>query len=267
MKTIHVNGKTYKFGRKHPISAGPHFKLRNYRLASAPLPPNHVSYASKAMASLNNMFGNDQESDCTIACMAHAIGVFTGNAGDIFIPTLDQVNAMYSVCEGAPGFPASDNGCDEITVLNYSKSHGLAGHKIEAWLALDPDNMEECKTAIDLFENMIYAIDLPDAYVNPFPSQSGFTWNVAGAPDAENGHCFLSTGYDFRVTGHKGFEIVPWGGLIGRMTPAATSAYCAASSDGGLYTALSKEILIAAQQKSPNGLDWSQLLADFDSMS
>lgn len=267
MKTIQANGKRYAFGRKHPASLGPHFKVKNYRLASAPLPPNHISYAPKAMASLSQMFGNDVESDCTIACAAHAEGVFTANSGEVFIPTMDQVNAMYSVCEGPPGYPASDNGCDEVTVLNYWKSAGLAGHKIEAWMLVDSSNIEEAKTSLWLFENLIFCVDLPDEWVNPLPSDSGFTWNyVAGDPDPENGHCFLGTGYDFRYPNKKGFEIDTWG-MLGRITPAATSLYTSQNAGGGLYTVLSPEVIIRAKQRAPNGFNWNQLLADFASMS
>lgn len=259
-------GKTYKLGRNRPVAVGPHFKMRNYLLATVPDPPRHVSYTSAAQSSLDNIFGNDVEGDCTIAACAHVEGVFTGNAGEpVFIPSMAEVNAMYSACEGPPGYPAIDEGCDEVTVLNYWQNTGLAGHKIKGWMAVDATNMHECKTALWLFENLIFALELPDAWITPFPSTSGFTWNVAGPPNYNSGHAFPAVGYDFRTEGKRGFTIATWG-MTGRITPAATAKYAVPSVWGALYTVLSQESINKAQQLAPNGMSWTQLQADFAAM-
>lgn len=261
------NGRTYAFGRNRPVAIGPHFKFRNYHL-SVPT-PNWVDYSGpSAAASLANVFGNDVAGDCTIACCAHIDGVWTAGANAPFIPTIDQVFSMYSACEGPPGYPASDNGCDEVTVLNYWMNKGLAGRKIAAWMTVDQNNMNDCRAALYLFENLIFCIGLPDAWVNPFPSGPGFTWDVAGTPVDSNGHCFMAYGYDFTRVGHKAFKIDSWG-MEGRITVPATMAYCnpAAPSFGGLYCALSWDAINRAKQKAPNGMDWASLQKDFAAMS
>jgi hypothetical protein len=135
-------------------------------------------------------------------------------------------------------------------------------------MAVDATNMHEAKTSLWLFENLVICMYLPDAWVNPFPAGSGFTWNVAGSPVFQNGHMFPAVGYDFRTEGKRGFEIDTWA-MLGRMTPGAVSTYCvpAPNIHGGLYTVLSQESINRAQQKAPNGLNWPQLQAAFAAMA
>ena len=265
MKTILANGKSYKLGRNPPNQSlvQRKFRLRNYAVAAPPPPPAKTNYSTAAMESISNIFGNDVEGDCTIACAAHVTGVLTGNnASGVFMPTLDQVNAMYSACEGPPGYPAIDEGCDEFTVLQYWKNTGLAGHQIQNWLTVDATNVRECQTALWLFENLVLTVDLPDAWVNPFPSADGFTWNVEGDPDPENGHCIACTDYDFTHSNRHRFKIATWG-MLGNLTPAALAKYFVPSADGGCYVVLSQESIIKGIDKAPNGLDWDQLQSDF----
>lgn len=236
--------------------------MYKYGVATPPTPPNRTYYSRAATPSLSNIFGNDVEGNCTIVACAHEEGIFTANAGGpIFIPTLAQVNDMYSRCEGPPGFPAIDNGCDEITVLNDYQTNGLAGHKCTGWMRVDATNMHQCMTALWLFENLYLTLELPDAYVNPFPSGNGFIWNVAGDPDPNNGHAIISTDYDFSNPWPK-FEIATWG-MEGYMKPGALMKYCVPSAGGGCYTVLSQESINRAKGRAPNGMNWAQLESDF----
>jgi hypothetical protein len=50
------------------------------------------------------------------------------------------------------------------------------------------------------------------------------------------------------------------------MTDAAIAKYATTPGSGELYTVVSNNALENATQKAPNGFDWSQLVADFDSM-
>lgn len=206
--------------------------------------------------------------NCTIAAAAHTEGVWTGNAGALFVPTLEEVFAMYSACEGPPGYPAADNGCDEITVLNYWVKKGLAGRKPAMWMTVDHTNMNDCRAALFLFENLYICAYLPDAWVDPFPAGNGFTWNVEGPPVMNNGHAWMAYGYDFRKIGSKAFKIDTWG-MQGRLTAPALMKYTdpAPGTYGGLYSVLSWDIINRAQQRAPNGFNWQQLKSDFAAMS
>ena len=54
--------------------------------------------------------------------------------------------------------------------------------------------------------------------------------------------------------------------MSGLLTDAAIAKYCDQSAGGDLYTVVSQDSLNQSTGKAPNGFDWSQLVADFDSM-
>jgi hypothetical protein len=254
----------FKLGRKRPIARGPRFALKNYMKQSLPAPPEYVDYAPKAGPPLAQMYLNDTLGDCVIACMGHIEGVFAGNAGgpQMILPS-KEIISLYSAIGGyVPGNPATDQGCDEQTALNYWAQKGLSGgkNKIAAWLSVDGGNPVEVRTALWLFENVMFGMELPDKWITPFPSKSGFTWDAAGAADPNNGHCVAGVGYK-----PSGVEIATWG-MLGTITNAAIAKYATTPDQGELYTVISQDAIAKATAKAPNGFDWSQLIADFDSM-
>jgi hypothetical protein len=259
-------GRTFRMGRTRPIARGPRFNLRNYLKQSLPAPPPTVNYAIPAAApSLAEMYLNDQLGDCVIACMGHMQGVFTAGAtGTAELFTNTQITSLYSAIGGyVPGNPNTDNGCNEQTALNYWQQTGLISgdNKITAWLAVNGHDATEVRTALWLFENLMFGFELPDAWINPFPSTSGFLWTKAGAPDPENGHCVYGYGY-----AEAGVQISTWG-MTGTITFPAIKQYTSNRDGGELYTVLTEDAINKATDKAPSGFDFSQLLADLDSMS
>lgn len=256
-------GRTLRFGRKRPVSTGPRFRLRNYLMASMAAPPETCDYRAPAVSALSRVYLNDTLANCVIAMVGHEAGIFTSGAGSPFIFSDAQLISLYSAIGGyVPGDPSTDNGCDEVTALNYWQNNGApaGSHKIAGWLSVDPANKAEYRTALWLFENLAFGVELPDAWISPFPSAPGFTWDVAGTPDPSNGHAFCASAYG------DGCVLIDTWGMAGRLTDAAIQYYCAASQGGALYTVLSADAINKARQKAPNGIDWSQLVADFDSM-
>ena len=230
-----------------------------------PSPPASCDYSVNASAALSQMYGNDTLGDCVIAGIGHLIGTFTGNAGVApFIFAPEQIISLYSAIGGyVPGDPSTDQGCDEVTALNHWQNKGapIGHHKLAGWIQVDGSNPEEYRTALWLFENLFFGMELPDEWVSPFPSAPGFIWDAAGPPDIANGHCVVGVGY-----GASGVTIDSWG-MLGTLTDAAVDKYAVPVSAGALYTVLSSNSLAAATLKAPNGFDWSQLAADFASMS
>jgi len=222
--------------------------------------PATWDYTSKASAALTQMYLNDTLGDCVIAGMAHLEGVFTSvETGTPVIFTAAQITEMYSAIGGyVPGKPQTDQGCDEQTALNYWAKTGFCGHLITGSLAVDATNQTECELASWLFGNLFFGIDLPDAWINPTPSASGFVWDVAGAPNPNNGHCVVSS----KGAKTGGVNIDTWG-MNGTITWAAVAKYAATSADGDLYTVLTPEIISAATKLSPYGFNWAQLEYDF----
>ena len=258
-----VSGKKFHLGRNRPKVRGPRLSLQNYLGRTLPAAPATVDYTGPASAALSQIYLNDQLGDCVIAGMAHVEGVLTGNAGDEFVYTDEQITALYSAIGGyVPGDSSTDQGTDEQTALNYWQQTGApAGeHNITGWLSVDGTNADEVRAALWLFENLVFGIELPDAWVNPMPSASGFTWDVAGAADQQNGHCFIGAGYDA-----NGITIDTWG-MLGTLTFAAVAAYATGNGAGELYTVISKDGIAKATQKAPNGFDFTQLLADFQAI-
>jgi hypothetical protein len=199
-----------------------------------------------------------------IAGMAHLVGVFSGNAGmspEVF--TADQITALYSAIGGyVPGDEATDGGCDERAAMAYWQKTGApAGeNQITGWVSIDGTNVARVRTALWLFENLLFGIELPDAWINPAPEAPGFVWNVVGAADENNGHCFVGVGYD-----ETGVIIDSWG-MLGKITYQAIAAYATATGSGELYAVISPEVVARATAKAPNGFDWAQLQADFSAL-
>lgn len=259
----HPHGHSVKMGRKRPSTPFTGLHLKKYlRTDVVTLPPLPFGYGADATAALAQMYLNDTLGDCVIAAGLHAEGVITGNAGDEIVYNDEIAQTAYGWCGYVPGNAATDQGCEITTVLDNWVSTGWPGPGSPAagYLAVDPTNKTEVQTAIYLFENLIFGMELPDAWTNPMPSASGFTWDVAGAPDPNQGHCVA--GFDATA---QGISFATWA-MTGTLTYAAIAEYCAATNNGELYVVITQDLINAASQKAPTGLDWAQLVADYNAM-
>jgi hypothetical protein len=255
-------GGKVKFGRQRPIAHGPRPRLGNYLKASLPPGPPSVDYSPRGQPALSNIYGNDRLGDCVIAGAYHIVATETGNAGQLFTATPEQIIADYRVIGGYdPDDPSTDQGCDEPTALNYWLQHGFAdGTKPLGWLSVDATNRAELQSAMYLFENLYFGVELPDSWINPIPNGNGFVWDVAGDPVPENGHCVVGVGYT-----PQGVTIDTWG-LLGTVTWAALAQYFVPSVYGAAYVLLTPDQLEKGRGVAPNGVAWSALLADFDAI-
>lgn len=254
----------FKFGRRRPAPHSiPKFSLQAFATEPLPTPPASVDYSPHALPNLTNILGNDTVGDCVIASAYHALGVYTGGAGDLFTPTESQVIADYSAIGGyVPGKPETDQGCDEVAALNYWKSHGFAnGDKLAGWLPIDPMDTEHVKACLNLFEAVIFCMELPSAWTNNEPSGPGFTWDVAGDPVPENGHSMMAYGYD-----DHGIIFDTWGLVPAKLTWAALAKYASESNGGGCYVAVTPTMVAKATGKNPAGYDWPSIVKYFDSI-
>jgi len=254
-------GHSFKMGRNRPVARGPRLSLFNYVRPIITGKPQACDYTVVAKDVLSQVLGNSSLGDCTAAAAFHISGTMMANAG--LQTTWDlqsQVLPFYCATSGyVPGKPSTDNGADETDVLNYWQNYGLlrdGSHKILAWMAVDPSDRDEIETAIWLFENVYMGVELPEHWVDPCPDRNGFTWDVYGAPNPENGHAFAGLGYN-----QEGVKIATWG-LLGTLTWAAIEKYLRHSDGGELYTALSEDSIMKASAKAPNGLDILQLTND-----
>src|ERR1700722_11407036 len=115
--------------------------LASYVTPALPTPPASFDLTGK-VGSAWGMMDNDQLGDCTCAAAGHLIMEWTANAQKKMItPSDQQIVAAYSAITGYnPVTGANDNGAVEVDVLNYWRQTGIAGHKIGAYMALEPAN-------------------------------------------------------------------------------------------------------------------------------
>ena len=181
----------------------------------------------------------------------------------------DEVTKNYGkFCGYVPGDPSTDQGCDEATVLAGWQTDGvLMGgeyHKIAGSLAVDGSNAEEVRTALWLFENVMFGVGLPQAWVDAMSTmKDGFVWAKAGPAVPNNGHCFGAMAYGPK---DKAIKIATWG-MLGEITDEAVAYYTSAAQGGQLFTVLSQDSIIKATAKAPNGFDFTQLQADLQALA
>jgi hypothetical protein len=259
MKVIRhpITGQPFRMGRTRPAMR-PQLRFARYLdVVDLPASPVAVDYASKATTILSQILGNDQYGDCTVAGAFHVHGTILANAGEPPDPGLSAANATNLYLQLTGG---KDIGLDEQTVLNHWQKDGLlpgGTRKIAGWMAVDATNKAHCQLAAWLFENLYFGVELPDAWINPMPSASGFLWDVAGAPDPGNGHCFVAPGYDA-----AGPKCATWG-MVGNVSWEAVAKYAVDSASGELYTVISADGIAKATARCPAGVDWAGLVADF----
>ena len=268
MKRIHaphLGRSVVVGGRRRPAAPSDRtLRLRDYMAAglkagTLPTPPTSVDYSAKAKVALANVYDNNSLGDCVIAGFYHVLGVATGNAsGSPFIASEAQILADYEAIGGyVPGNASTDNGCDELTALQYWQSHGAAdGSKLAGWAQVDPSSLLELQTGLWLVGSLYFGFSLPDAWISPFPSDDSFVWDAAGDPDPENGHCVMSASYDASA-----FGLATWG-LYGKITAAAIAKYGADGAGGAVYVPLTPDWIAQGMASAPSGIDWATLQAD-----
>jgi len=255
--------KTFRMGRIRPRFSSPPLTFGTYVDKSIlPTPPLECDYTLKAVKWLDQMLANDELGDCTAAGAFHIAGSWLANNGKPITFTKEDAIKFYSLTTGyVPGKPETDNGGDEVTVMNYWAENGLGTkppHKMSAWVAVDGGDIDLVRAAIWLFGNIYIGASLPDSAVNPFPQESGFVWSdTSGAPSDANGHCWCALGYDAK----KNLQISTWG-MRGAMTPEFLAKYGTPRFHGETYAILSADWVNDATAKAPSGFDIGQLQSD-----
>jgi hypothetical protein len=171
-----------------------------------PAAPVSVSYMTKVRGW--GMMLNDSLGDCTCACAGHQIEQWSAYAGRLVVPADSAILSAYEAIGGyVPGDPSTDNGCVVLDVLNYWRKTGIAGHKIAAYVSVNPENVEEVKLAVSLFGNIYLGVQLP------LSVQEQPVWTVpaagtggSGQPGSWGGHAIPIVQYN-----ERGFNVITWG--------------------------------------------------------
>jgi len=229
--------------------------LATYLTAALPAPPPTCDVSTKV--SNWGMMDNDQVGDCTCAAAGHLLMEWTANAGKKMVtPTDKQIIAAYSAITGYnPTTGANDNGANEVDVLNYWRQTGIAGHKIAAYMSLEPSNRTHIMDSVYLFEGCYIGVALPISA--QAQTQNHQPWSVPpggttgdGKPGSWGGHAVPVVAYDSR-----GVTVVTWGALQ-QMTWSFWDAYCDEA-----YAILSND-MFNGKKATPAGFSLQQLQAD-----
>lgn len=95
------------------------------------------------------MMGNDTIGDCKCAAAGHLIEEWTVNLSATVVPPDNPVTR------------ANDSGAAELDVLNYWRRTGVDHHKMEAFVALEPENNDHIRDSVLLFGGVYIGLALP----------------------------------------------------------------------------------------------------------
>jgi len=155
---------------------------------------------------------NDVLGDCTIAGVGHVIE-YWNFVGKLSLPTMTDLEAevQYQILgQYIPDDPSTDNGCVELDVLNYFKTHGImAGSqivKLNKFLSVPATDLHQIKSAIHHLGNCYLGYNLPDNAA----SQTNL-WDIDPTSQIEGGHAINAVGYD---DNQSLLYIVSWGTIV-----------------------------------------------------
>lgn len=229
----------------------PKFDRRTLRLATyiekrkLPKVPAAHTLSKKTLAAFPDlgMMRNDALGDCTCAGLGHAFQTWTTYGKAPWRPSDADVVALYDKVNGGV-----DEGANMLDVLNKARSEGIGGNKIYAFVAIDPLDHDQVRTAHFLFGGLYAGANLPVA------AQTQKVWDVTSGngsePGSWGGHAFNVTDYA-KTT----LTIVTWGETQ-KMTWEWWDRYV-----DECYAIL-EEDFVGADRRSPQGFSLTKLEAD-----
>ena len=241
-----------RLGRKAIKTDSRTLRLAKYFTAALPPPPPTADWTTGITGW--GMMLNDQLGDCTIAGVAHAVQVWSGNTGSTVTVADSVVESYYENWDGyVPGNASSDAGGIELDVLNKWQKQGFSGHALMAFADPMPANLDEIRQSIALFGGVYIGLALP------LTAQNQDVWDVVpdggdnAAKGSWGGHCVFVPKYD-----ENGFTCITWGQLQ-TMTLAFWNEYCDEA-----HTLLGQDWLGA--KGSPPGFNEAQLQTDLQAI-
>ena len=257
-----------KLGRKPARFTHASF-MRSHILARAfaalgPAPASSPDWVSAVMQQSPQgwgIMGNDMYGDCTCADSGHQEMLRTANAGTIWIPTTEDVLNLYSAITGFnPANPDSDQGADELSVIQYLTQTGFNGRKLSGSANLDPTQLEQLRWAVCIFGASRLGVNLPQSAMDAF--DAGQPWDVTDDTAPAGGHDVPIVKYDADGT----WWVVTWG----KLWPVTQDFLLACYPDGTPYVEEAHAELafdwVSEAGASPGKLDLSQLQSDLNAI-
>lgn len=238
-----------KLGRNAPLHDSRNLLLANYLQPG--IAPNELTL-SKGISDWG-MLMNDTIGDCTIAGAAHLIElwIYLSTGKWNAIPDSEVLKVYETISGYNPKTGENDDGAAELSVLRHWKTNGIAGHKIGAFAAVEPANLNHIKLGTWLFSGLYVGAQMPKSVLNqkiwhvPF----GATHTKNGKPGSWGGHAMVLADYN-----HIGPVFVTWGKL-----QQASWEWLKVYVDES-WAVISEDFL--RDGKAPNGFDLPTLQAD-----
>lgn len=195
--------------------------------AALPTPPKEFGH--EQLVPRWGMLANNLWGDCVIAGGLHETRLWNRQRG-VTVPVGDACAIRnYSAIThfdpnaGPPGRNRTDRGTDMEYAARYRRHTGLvdaAGkhHRIGAYVALDPGDLEQLWAALYLFDAVGVGVEYPAQWSDAFARRK--PWDAVAKPRLRGGH------YVSGVARRGGnLMVVSWGRLH-PMTPAGYTQFC-----------------------------------------
>lgn len=179
-----------------------------YLVSLGPAPqesPDWLSAVKEQSPDGWGMFGNDQYGDCVFADCAHQEMLRTANTGKIWIPTVEEVLALYSTITGFnPSDSSTDNGANESDVIAYLTNTGWQGRKLDIAVNIDPTQFDFLRWAVCLGGACRLGVNLPQSAIDQF--NSGHFWSFVQDSPMVGGHDVPLVQYT-----QDSWKVITWG--------------------------------------------------------
>ena len=250
---------TFKLGKKPARPGAVRLKFASYSNAAG-LPPVPPTFGHDAAIGGHDwgMFANDRYGDCVWAGAAHETMLLAREAGNAITFIDAAVLGDYAAVTGFdPAKPETDQGTDVQQAAEYRRTTGVidahgSRHRIAAYLALKPGNLQHLYQATYLFGAAGIGLQLPATALQQ--SKQGQTWDVVAGAPIDGGHYVPLVGRQA-----AGLHVISWG-PDQVMSDTFLKQYC---DEAIAYVSL--ECLV--NQKSPEGFSYADLISDLAALS
>lgn len=138
------------------------------------------------------MLGNDKVGNCVIVMLLNFLRTCLANCGIDYEPTEQDALDLYSAITGydpsqtdSQGNNPTDQGTDPVAALDYMEKTGTKeGHKIRAFISIDPHDINHIKAASQKLGGLLGAVQLPSDAQTQF--EAGQRWTISSLAALQN---------------------------------------------------------------------------------
>lgn len=246
-----------RLGKKPARPGAMKFALSRY-VDLSKLPPIPERFGHDGLIQDWGVLGNDRYGCCVWAGAAHETMMLAKAGGKRVAFSESNVLGDYAAVTGFnPSNLDTDQGTDMIEAASYRRKVGVLDHtgqrhKILAYLAIEPGNVEAVWAAAYLFGAVGIGVNFTGAAMQQFNGNQ--PWNFVKGAASDGGHYIP-------LVGKNGNELrfVSWG----KVQPASVYWFERQCDEAVAY--VSEESLV--NNKSPEGFDVQSLLKDLAALA